>query len=252
MFSSIKQKIVLIYIFLMFIPLIIINYTAIENIKNSTFRDIEVDSLKTANIISDLSKDSIDNLVNLKRIAKRYSSTPGERVVILDKNARVLADSFHTLENETIHNDEVTGALDLEEKIGYYNKEGKNILQVAVPISVVVENQRQGTGAVLISANIDDAVKHITDFRVRLISISTGAAIVGIIVAAIVSNKMSSPIVKLSEATRQIERGKFGYTVDIKGKDEIGKLAENFNLMSGELYRIDRGRNQFIGDVSHE
>ncbi|HZK57915.1 MAG TPA: HAMP domain-containing sensor histidine kinase [Clostridia bacterium] len=252
MFSSIKQKIVLIYIFLMFIPLIIINYTAIENIKRSTFRDIEVDSLKTANIIGDLSRDSMDNLVNLKRIAKRYSSTPGERVVILDKNARILADSFHTLEDEIVHNDEVRGALDLEEKIGYYNKEDKNILQVAVPVSIIVENQRQVTGAVLISANIDDAVRHIADFRVRLISISIGAAVVGIIVAAIVSNKISGPIVKLSEATRQIERGKFGYTVDIKGKDEIGKLAGNFNLMSGELYRIDKGRNQFIGDVSHE
>lgn len=252
MFSSIKQKIILIYIFLMFIPLVIINYTAIENIKKSTFRDIEVDFLKTANIISDLSKNSMDNLVNLKRIAKRYSPTPGERIVILDKDARVLADSFHTLENETVHNDEIRGAFNLEEKIGYYKEEDKNILQIAVPVSIIVENQRQAIGAVLVSVNIDDAVKHIADFRIKLISISMGAAAVGIIVAAMVSNKISGPIVKLSEAARQIEQGKFGYTVNIKGRDEIGKLAENFNLMSSELYRIDKGRSQFIGDVSHE
>jgi two-component system OmpR family sensor kinase len=252
MFSSIKQKIILIYIFLILIPLVIINYTAIENIKQSTFRDIEVDSLKTANIIGDLSRNNMDNLVNLKRIVKQYSSASGERAIILDKDARVLADSFHTLENETIHNNEIKGALGLEEKIGYYNEEDKNILQVAVPVSVVVEEQRQAMGAVLVSVNIDDAVKHVMDFRIKLISISAGAAAIGIIVAAVVSGRISAPIVELSGAARQIGQGKFGYTVNIKGKDEIGKLAENFNLMSNELYRIDQGRSQFIGDVSHE
>lgn len=252
MFSSIKQKIILIYIFLMLIPLVIINYTAIENFKQSTFKDIEVDSLKTANIIGDLSKINMDNLVNLKRIVKQYSSTSGERAIILDKDARVLADSFHTLENETVYNNEIKGALGLEEKIGYYNEEDKNVLQVAVPVSVVVENQRQAIGVVLVSVNIDDAVKHIMDFRIKLISISVGAAAIGIIVAAMVSSKISSPIVELSGAAKQIGQGKFGYTVNIKGRDEIGKLAENFNLMSSELYRIDQGRSQFIGDVSHE
>ena len=252
MFSSIKQKIILIYIFLMLIPLVIINYTAIENIKQSTFKDIEVDSLKTANIIGDLSKNNMDNLVNLKRIVKQYSSTSGERAIILDKDACVLADSLHTLENETVYNNEIKGALGLEERVGYYNEEDKNVLQVAVPVSVVVEDRRQAMGAVLVSVNINDAVKHIMDFRIKLISISIGAAAIGIIVAAMVSSKISNPIVELSGAAKQIGQGRFGYTVNIKGRDEIGKLAENFNLMSSELYRIDQGRSQFIGDVSHE
>ena len=121
-----------------------------------------------------------------------------------------------------------------------------------MPISAMVENQRRATGAVLVSVNIDDAVKHVMDFRIKLISISIGAAVIGIIVAAMVSNKISEPVIKLSEAAKQIGQGKFGYTVDAKGKDEIGKLAGNFNLMSSELYKIDRGRSQFIGDVSHE
>ena len=226
MFSSIRQKIILIYIFLILIPLIIINYTAIENIKQSTFKDIEVDSLKTANIVSDLSRNSMDNLVTLKRIVRQYSSTSGERVVILDKDARILADSFHTLENKTVYNNEIREALNLEEGIGYYNKEDNNILQVAVPISVIIEEQRSSIGAVLVSINIDSAFNDIKDFRMRLAGVSIGAAVIGIIVAAAVGNKMANPIVKLSEAARQIEQGKFGYTVNIKGKDEIGRLAK--------------------------
>jgi len=58
MFSSIRQKIIFIYGFLILIPLVIINYMAIQNTSESTFREIEVNSLKTANIISSISRDN--------------------------------------------------------------------------------------------------------------------------------------------------------------------------------------------------
>ncbi len=252
MFSSIRQKIISIYGFLILIPLIIINYTAIENIRQSTFQEIEVNSLKTANIISSISRDNMNNLVSLKRIVKQYSPTLGGRIVILNMDKRILVDSFHILENEIINNNEIRGALNLEEKIGYYIKEGTNILQVAVPISTLVEGNRQAIGAVLVSVNTDDAIDHVRDFRIRLISISIVAAAIGMIIAALASNEISKPIVLFSQAARKIEQGNLGETVNISGRDEIGRLAENFNLMSRELCRIDKGRNQFIGDVSHE
>jgi len=78
------------------------------------------------------------------------------------------------------------------------------------------------------------------------------AAAVGMIIAALASNEISRPIVVFSNAARRIRQGKLGDIVDVKGKDEIGILAQNFNLMSKELHKIDKGRNQFIGDVSHE
>jgi len=225
---------------------------AIQNTSESTFREIEVNSLKTANIISSISRDNVDNIVSLKRIVKQYSPTLAGRIIILNRDKIVLADSFHTLEDQAISNDEIRSALNLEEKIGYYTKNGVNILQVAVPISTTFEGNRRAVGAVLVSLNIDNAIDHVRSFRIRLISISIIAAAIGMVIAALASSEISRPIVVLSNAARKIRQGKLGETVDVKGRDEIGILAENFNLMSKELYRIDKGRNQFVGDVSHE
>ncbi|QUH19037.1 hypothetical protein [Alkaliphilus sp. B6464] len=74
----------------------------------------------------------MNNLVSLKRIVKQYSPTLGGRIVILNMDKRILEDSFYILENEIINNNEIRGAPNLEEEIGYYIKGGINILQVAV------------------------------------------------------------------------------------------------------------------------
>ena len=97
------------------------------------------------------------------------------------------------------------------------------------------------SGVVLVSTNVDEAFENIHSFRQELILLSVSAAIIAVIAAIIVSNHITRPISKLSKTARKIGQGKLGYTVDIKSKDEIGKLAKEFNNMSRELHRIDQG-----------
>jgi signal transduction histidine kinase len=78
------------------------------------------------------------------------------------------------------------------------------------------------------------------------------AAILAIILSYVLGKRISGPIEKLTTASEGILRGKLDTKVDIQRKDEIGKLAETFNKMSEELYKIDINRRRFISDVSHE
>ena len=57
------------------------------------------------------------------------------------------------------------------------------------------------------------------------------AAGVGISVSAILARKVTAPVVKLLEGTRQVAAGNYDCAMDISTGDEIGDLAESFNLM---------------------
>ncbi len=57
------------------------------------------------------------------------------------------------------------------------------------------------------------------------------AIILGIISAA----KIAGPIRLLAQRTREIADGNYQQRVEIKSRNEIGELADNFNLMSGEI-----------------
>jgi len=97
--SSIRQKLILMYIILITIPLLIINYFFVNNMRQSLLGEIEVTTLKTANIISSLSMENFNNITALRETVKLYVPPLGGRILILDNQKNVLADSSTSLEN---------------------------------------------------------------------------------------------------------------------------------------------------------
>jgi signal transduction histidine kinase len=49
------------------------------------------------------------------------------------------------------------------------------------------------------------------------------------------SRRVTRPLEKLTDATRQVAKGSFDIKLDIASRDEIGTLAGSFNQMAGEL-----------------
>jgi signal transduction histidine kinase len=60
------------------------------------------------------------------------------------------------------------------------------------------------------------------------------------------------PITKLTEATKEITRENFHYSLEIDRNDEIGQLVESFNIMQKQLQHNDEARKSFINNVSHD
>ncbi len=67
-----------------------------------------------------------------------------------------------------------------------------------------------------------------------------------------ISRNITNPINKLIDASQKLSSGKFGYAVDIKSGDEIGRLAENFNAMSERIHQLHENRKNLLADISHE
>lgn len=76
--------------------------------------------------------------------------------------------------------------------------------------------------------------------------------IIGIALIWVVANHIIRPVRKITEATKKVASGDLDVKVEIKNRDEIGALAENFNLMVKELDSIEYLRKDFISNVSHE
>jgi len=49
------------------------------------------------------------------------------------------------------------------------------------------------------------------------------------------ARRITRPVERLSDATREIAKGDFAFQVDVRGRDEIGALAGSFNQMASEL-----------------
>jgi len=63
------------------------------------------------------------------------------------------------------------------------------------------------------------------------------ALILAIVVALLFATQIARPIRALAERSREIAAGNYAQRVEVKSHNEIGELADNFNVMSGAIER---------------
>ncbi len=74
----------------------------------------------------------------------------------------------------------------------------------------------------------------------------------GSLFIAIAVRMIVRPIKKLTAATKEVAKGNFDIEIKTRSRDEVGQLADNFNIMTKELKNIQYLRKDFISSVSHE
>jgi signal transduction histidine kinase len=57
---------------------------------------------------------------------------------------------------------------------------------------------------------------------------------------------------RLTRATEAIAQGEYDHRVEMKGSDEIGRLATSFNTMAERVQRSRQMEKDFVANVSHE
>ena len=67
-----------------------------------------------------------------------------------------------------------------------------------------------------------------------------------------VTERVISPLRDMSKAAKRMAVGKFDVRVPVRGRDEVAELAVAFNQMSGALDNLERMRNSFVANVSHD
>lgn len=79
-----------------------------------------------------------------------------------------------------------------------------------------------------------------------------GILLLAIVVAFLLSRHLLFPVKLLTQGTRAIANRRFDTRINIKVRDELGRLAADFNSMAETLEKFEEHRKQWITDISHE
>lgn len=75
---------------------------------------------------------------------------------------------------------------------------------------------------------------------------------VGFLVAHFLIRKILKPLLILNNAVEEIGKGNFDQEIKLHSNDELGSLANTMNLMTSDIRKMIRAREQLLLDVSHE
>lgn len=126
-------------------------------------------------------------------------------------------------------------------------------------VPIVVNAERKGTA--LVGSMVDSSLSgmnerflgSITGALLWAVSISAGLAL---FLGLALSAQVTRPVAMLTRAARKVAAGDLSAAVATAarrgGRDEIAELTESFNVMTGELKRLEDAKKQIIADSAHE
>jgi len=181
---------------------------------------------------------AVEALISLQRVAERLREEARGDVTayIVDGSGRVL---MHSEPSVSVQRPDYSSVKLVEE----FKKARVRLTQTyddstgTVPITVLgtVAPVGQPDWGVVVQKDVSKAfasVNRMTQATMQWVGVALALAIV---VSIFFAAQIARPIRTLAEKTREIAAGKYQQRVEIRSRSEIGDLAENFNVMSGEI-----------------
>jgi len=136
--------------------------------------------------------------------------------------------------------------LDMQ-RAGQHDKANEQ-LNLLNDLQGTVQNQRELVNSKM--AAWSDAATKATEQRERrvfwlTIAATTSTVLLGLAVAALITNRLSRPVRSLALAMRDVQGGNLNIQLPVSSTDEVGRLTDSFNFFVQELRSKERMKQTF-------
>ena len=183
-----------------------------------------------------------DEFSTARRIIDAYpknapgSHTLAEVETLLDQ----IQPAYKTLNNRQRE------VLDMQ-RAGQHDKANEQ-LNLLNDLQGTVQNQRESVNSKM--AAWSDSATKATEQRERrvfwlTIAATTSTVLLGLAVAALITNRLSRPVRSLALAMRDVQQGNLNIQLPVSSTDEVGRLTDSFNFFVQELRSKERMKQTF-------
>jgi two-component system, OmpR family, phosphate regulon sensor histidine kinase PhoR len=174
----------------------------------------------------------------LDALAKSLGKEIDARITIIDRSGVVLGDSYEDPAMMVNHSDRPEVIECLSDGIGSSIRHSATLGYDMMYVAVRIEMRGETIGVARVAlplTEIRESLSHIN----RTIAFGAGiAAVIAVVLAFQISRSITDPVKKLTQISRRIAFGEFDQRIQVTSRDEVGELAEVFNLMAGRLKEI--------------
>ncbi|MBK1811187.1 HAMP domain-containing histidine kinase [Clostridium sp. YIM B02505] len=267
---SIQYKIFIYFSIIIFIALsslLFVSYKLTEknngNIINSDMigakRNLDI-YLKQYFLINNMELTKKNFLLEAEEISSQLTAQIGNKVEVFDMEGKNISNNNPSITK--YDSKDITEAI--EGKINYSAEtaNGRTIVNLSYPITV----ENEAVEIIRYSKDYTELFNYSKNFK----NISNIFAVliffVILIFSLLFSKQITRPIKKLAEASEDVAKGNFEIDLKVQTKDEIGYLAERFNIMVGKikeqiaiikkdkdaLEKLQSENKTFFDNVTHE
>lgn len=274
MFKTSFSKYLTAFIIIIFVSFVILSGIITSMVRNYAFSDTESRLSKESSIVVGLIKEggvgrvedevyaisaAIEPMVNLN---------PDYDVIITDENGRILLSTAHSDNTEVktpvINVSEGLGSIDISHferqtddagEVNYvYNGEMGGVLKDQYMVYAKAVERADAIECYVMTLTSTDRENNFVSITRRVvINSSIWVMLAAVIAAYFITDRIVNPLKKMTNAAKKFAKGDFSVRVSVsKSNDEVAELGRAFNNMADSLESLEKMRNSFLANVSHD
>ena len=257
-YQSIRWKLALSYMALSVVPLIIFNFTIITAIEDyymsSRIDEVRHHAVRMSGVVAHRGFSSLEQPQTLSVFRVDVNNRReewGVRILVINDSARVIADSHEDTLLSHVGNillsREVLYALAGNDTMVVHRDE--RVLHVAVNVQDPASDR---VWAVLLISPVDDIFDSLSDIQTTLLLYSLAVGLLVVVVVFLTSHRLIMPLRRIMQVVQKMTTGQISLRIPVVGKSEYAILATAFNDMTDKLDQVEKTREEFVSNVSHE
>lgn len=261
-FTSIRNRLIFYFLLVILPVMLVVSLVVFNWLRHYYFDHHENMLVRSGTFASEVVRafiiDEVDSprLISLTETVSRQAP-PATRVIFVDKNKNVIGDSLRVDSKlgDKLDRSEIDRALsgEIARSVQYSDESENWIMQVAVPVWPDPDNEIiPPIGAVFLSASLHEVYLILADIRMLLFWTTVLAVFMVTAASFLVARRFSEPLGTLTVAAQNMAAGDLDQKIKITSKDEIGRLAKQFNIMAERINYMTRNLKAFAANVSHE
>jgi signal transduction histidine kinase len=214
--------------------------------------EVKNEAAAQAFIVAASASGRMQDLKELRRLARDSGRNLGARVIVTNKSGLLLADSTvpNPVKRSYASRPEIQTARAGRRAQGerHSNTLGEDLLYTAVPVT----NNGRVVGVVRVTQSLDAVHARVRRAILALVGIGAFALVVGLAVAWFLASSLSKPLRKVAATARRIEVGDLEARVEESGALEQREVAAALNDMTERLGVILAAQRDFVANASHQ
>lgn len=215
--------------------------------------EVRLQARSNADLVAVIAHEVIDRRTDadLQRIVERPARETRGRVVVVDADGVVIADSTEaSLGRDLSGRPEIAAALG--GRTVQFEREsstlGRDLLATAVPVL----DGGGPIGAVRVTQDVAAAESAFRRALIGLVLVGVAVLSVGLLAGAVIAGQIARPLKRFETAARAVGAGDLDARAPVEGSVEQRSLAHAFNDMTGRLAASLRAQSRFVADASHQ
>jgi len=222
---------------------------------NDRIGEISPRAVFMSDIVAGLNFESLQRnsiMWTLRNTVRLHSEELGVRIIIVEPNGRVIDDSNRdaadSLVGKTLLHPQVIEALNGGSSTKFY-RDDEYVLNIAEPIR---DESSGRVGAVLFVDGLEDVFIALAEIRTQLYLYSIVVGLFVMVLIFVMSHMLITPLRQIVRVVQRLAAGQLNMRIPVTSRDEYSILSRTFNDMTEKLEQVEKTREEFVSNVSHE